>query len=221
MKKFFQSINKFDLVVSLYIFCILVAEMMGAKTTPLFKIGAFKLSATVTIFLIPFVYAINDAIIEVYGGKRARSVYRSGLIMIILLVLFSIIAVKLPASDRFKSSEASYELIFGQSIRIAVASLTAFALGDLIDIIIFEIFTKRLGKKVLWFRSNMSNFISEFIDTVIFMTLAFYSLDKSFSNNFSFLIGLITPYWLLKCCMSIIETPLLYVAVRWLKQDKV
>jgi hypothetical protein len=173
----------------------------------------------VAIFVIPIIYSINDAIVEVFGVIRAKSVYRSSLVTIVMFMLFSFLAIRLPASIRFASSESAYELIFGQSIRIAFASLTAFTIADFVDIIIFQIITKKIGKKSLWLRSNISNFVSEFIDTCVFITLAFYAFDKGFNNNFSFLFSLIIPYWLLKCFMSIIETPFVYLAVRWLKGE--
>lgn len=212
------QINKFDLLVSLYIFFIIVSELMGAKTFPLLHIGKFALNASVAIFLLPFIYTINDAIVEVFGIERAKSIYRSGLVTIVLLVLFSFLAVSLPPSVRFAKTESAYDIIFSQSIRIALASLTAFALSDFMDIIIFHRLRKKLGTKALWFRNNASNIISQFFDTVIFMTLAFYALDKPFLNNFYFLVSLITPYWLLKCFMSVIETPFVYIGVKWLKQ---
>lgn len=214
------SINKLDFVIALYIFCILVSELMGIKTFPLFHIGTFKLNASIGIFLIPLIYTINDSIIEVYGVARAKSIYRSGLITVFLLFLFIAFAIHLPPSERFKNTESAYELIFGQSMRITIASLTAFAISDLVDIIIFELITKRIGKKALWFRNNMSNFISEFLDTVVFISLAFYAFDHSLSSNVSFLLSLIIPYWLLKCFMSVIETPFVYMGVRWLKKNK-
>ena len=75
-------------------------------------------------------------------------------------------------------------------------------------------------KKALWFRNNVSNFASQFSDTVIFITLAFYALDKGFVENFGFLVSLIIPYWLLKCAMSIIQTPVVYLGVKWLREKK-
>ena len=212
------KINKFDLLVSLYIFFIIVSELMGIKTFPLLHIGAIKLNASVAIFLFPFIYTINDAIVEVFGIERAKSVYRSGLIVIVLLILFSFLAVSLPPSIRFKKSEEAYDIIFSQSIRIALASLTAFALSDLMDIIIFHRLRKKLGSSALWFRNNLSNVISQLFDTVIFMTLAFYAFNKSFGDNVSFLTSLIIPYWLLKCFMSVIETPFVYIMVKWLRK---
>ena len=87
----------------------------------------------------------------------------------------------------------------------------------------FNLYVKikeKIGKKALWLRSNLSNFVSQFIDTSLFMFLAFYAFNKGVGDNFSFLFSLIIPYWLLKCFMSIIETPFVYLAVRWLKGDK-
>ncbi|MBI3366308.1 queuosine precursor transporter [Candidatus Roizmanbacteria bacterium] len=218
LKVFNLRINKLDLLISFYIFCILVSELMGGKTFPLIHIGNITLNASVAIFLIPFVFTINDSIIEVYGVERAKSIYRSGLFMIILLFLFAAFAVLLPPSARFAKTEKAYDLVFGQSIRIIVASLTAFAFSDFMDIIIFERLRKLMGKKALWLRNNVSNIISQFFDTTIFIVLAFYAFDKPLMNNAMFLISLITPYWLLKCFMSVIETPFVYIGVRWLRK---
>src|SRR3989339_1348885 len=218
-KKIDLKINKMDLVIAVYIACVAISELMGGKTFPLLHIGKFTWNASVAIFVIPIIFSINDAIIEEFGAARAKSVYRSSLITIIIFILFSFLAIKLPPSARFKDSEAAYDLIFGQSIRIAFASLSAFAISDFIDIVIFQKIRERIGKKALWLRSNLSNFISQFIDTFVFMFLAFYAFNKGFGDNFSFLFSLIIPYWLLKCFMSIIETPFVYLAVRWLKGE--
>ena len=214
------KIQKFDLLISIYIFCIAVSELMGAKTFPLFAIGTFKLNASVAIFVLPLIFTINDVITEVYGKERTRSVIRSGLLIILFILLFSLFATNLPPSSRFAASEKAYDTIFGLSARIAAASLTAFALAEFMDVFIFAKIREKFGKKALWFRNNASNFVSQFIDTSVFMFLAFYSLDKAFGDNFPFLIGLIIPYWLLKCFMSVIETPLVYLGVNWLKKDK-
>lgn len=218
-KKINLQVNKLDLMISLYVACIAISELMGGKTFPLLHIGKFTWNASVAIFVIPIIFSINDAIVEVFGATRAKSVYRSSLLSIVLFMIFSFLAIKLPPSTRFQASESAYELIFGQSIRIAFASLTAFTISDFIDIVIFQTITKRIGKKSLWLRSNLSNFVSEFVDTCIFIFLAFYAFNRGVGDNFSFLFSLIIPYWLLKCFMSIIETPFVYVAVRWLKGE--
>lgn len=216
-----MKIQKIDLLVALYIFCILVAETMGGKTFPLATIGGFKLNASVAIFVIPLLFTVNDVIVEVYGKDRARSVIRSGLTMIVLLIGFTLLATALPPSPRFASSESAYDLIFHQSTRIALASLVAFAAADFLDVHVFSRLREKFGARRLWLRNNASNFIAQLVDTTLFMTLAFYATGRGLGDNFHFLWGLILPYWLLKCSMSIIETPLVYLGVKWLRGDAV
>lgn len=217
-KNIFQ-IKRMDFLIGFYIFGIIVSELMGAKTFPLLTIGTFTLNASVAIFLLPLLFTINDVVIEVYGAERARSIVRTGLVMIVFLLIFITLSITLPPSGRFTDSEAAYDTIFGKSLRITLASLTAFALADFLDIAIFSRLRKRLGSSKLWLRNNASNFIAQFVDTTVFMVLAFYSLDRGFDANFGFLVSLILPYWLLKCLMSIIETPLVYLGVKWLRSD--
>ncbi|OGK44507.1 hypothetical protein A2957_00535 [Candidatus Roizmanbacteria bacterium RIFCSPLOWO2_01_FULL_38_11] len=215
-----MKINKMDFLVALYIFCICVAELMGSKSFPIFTIGSFTLSASVAIFTIPLLFTINDVVIEVYGKERARSLVRSGIFVVFLIFWAGLLFTLLPTTKRFASSEAAYDLIFIKSMRIAVASLTAFAVAEFMDIAVFSKIREKLGKSKLWLRNNASNFVAQFFDTVLFITLAFYALDKGFSDNMSFLWGLILPYWLLKCFMSVIETPFVYLGVQWLKKEE-
>lgn len=210
--------QKLDLLVSLYIFCIAVSELMGLKTFPLFRLDTFQLNASVGIFVVPVIYSINDVITEVHGKERARSIVRSGLVVVALFLLTSLLFTSLPPSSRFETTEPAYDTIFRTSARIAFASLTAFAIAEFTDVFIFVKVRERFGKKALWLRNNLSNFISEFFDTTIFMTLAFYAFNRSFDANIIFLTSLILPYWLLKCAMSVIETPFVYLGVSWLKK---
>ncbi|OGK18738.1 hypothetical protein A3D80_02430 [Candidatus Roizmanbacteria bacterium RIFCSPHIGHO2_02_FULL_40_13b] len=211
--------HKMDLLVALYIFLLCAAELMGGKTFPIISSGAIKLNASVAIFLIPFIFSINDVITEVYGPERARNVIRSGLLVISLIIGFGMLATSLPPSMRFQLTESAYDTIFQQSIRISLASLIAFALSDFLDVYLFSKIRKALGKQNLWLRNNVSNIVSQLIDTVVFMMLAFYALNNPLGQNVAFLSSLILPYWLLKCFMSVIETPFVYLGVSWLKRD--
>ena len=212
------KIEKMDLLIALYIFCIAASELMGAKTFPVVKVFNYQLNASVAIFVLPLIYSINDVIVEVFGVQRARSVVRSGLLVVFLILLFSLLATSLPPSIRFIAKENAYQQVFTLSARISAASLTAFAIAEFTDVFIFQKMRKKLGKKKLWLRNNVSNFVSEFLDTAVFMVLAFYAFNVSFGDNLVFLWSLILPYWLIKCFMSIIETPLVYAGVKWLKE---
>jgi uncharacterized integral membrane protein (TIGR00697 family) len=117
-------------------------------------------------------------------------------------------------------TEKAYDTIFGLSARIAAASLMAFAIAEFTDVLVFVKIRERLGKKALWLRNNVSNFVSQFLDTAVFMTLAFYAFNKPFGDNLSFLLSLILPYFFIKICISALETPFVYLGVKWLKNKK-
>ena len=177
------KMQKMDILVGIYIFGIIVSELMGVKTFPLFTIGTFTLNASVAIFLIPLLFTINDVIIEVHGPERARSVARTGLMTIGLLFGFIMVSLALPPSGRFMETNEAYNIVFGKSARITLASLTAFALADFLDIYLFAKIRQKLGKSKLWLRNNASNIISQLIDTTLFMVIAFYAFDKGFGDN--------------------------------------
>lgn len=211
-------IEKYHVIIALYIFGVIVSELMGAKTFHLFNIGSFHLNASVAIFVLPMLYSLSDVVVEVKGRAQARGLVYLGIGVIVLLALYAALATALPPSTRFTPTEPAYDTIFHASIRISLASLMAFAIAELLDVAIFAKLRKLLHKRALWLRNNLSNFVGFFADSVIFLTLAFYTLNKPLGDNFHFILGLLIPYWLLKCAMSIIGTPLVYAAASWLRR---
>ena len=216
----FLKIEKMDLLIAVYIFCIVVSQTMGAKTFPVANIFGFPLNQSVSIFVFPLLFIFNDIVNEVYGPERARSIIRSSLVVILLLFGYSLLSTSLPPSSRFASTENAYDQIFGLSARFSLASLIAFISSDFLDVYIFARMRRALGKKGLWLRVNISNFISQLADTAVFMTLAFWALDQSFMSNIGFILSLAIPYLIVKCLISVVETPLVYLGVSWLRGEK-
>lgn len=209
--------QKLDFLIVCYIGLLAIAELMGGKTFPLVRIFGYQLNASTAIFVMPFLFTINDIITEVFGPHRTRRIIRSSLVVIGLFSLSAFLFTSLPPSTRFASMEHSYDLIFSQSARISLASLAAFALSEFTDVFVFVKIRKKLGGRALWFRNNASNIVGQLLDTVIFMTLAFYAFDKPLSANLGFLVSIILPYWLTKCAVSLFETPFVYLGVAWLR----
>jgi uncharacterized integral membrane protein (TIGR00697 family) len=155
------------------------------KTIPLFKIFAYQLNVSVGIFVFPLLFAINDVITEVKGRARAKQLVYTSLIMVAIIMVYSIFVTWLPESARFKDGQA-YNLIFAKAARISLASLLAFLISGLLDVAIFHKIKVKTKGKMLWLRSNLSNFISQLLDTFVFASIAFYSFQDGLSGNFSF-----------------------------------
>jgi uncharacterized integral membrane protein (TIGR00697 family) len=211
------KLKKMDLVVGLYIFGVITAEVLGTKTFPLFNLSWLHLNAPVAIFVLPLLFTMIDVVIEVFGRQRARSLVYTGLIVIGLLILLSALATALPPSARSSGTESAYDTVFHASIRISAASLAAFAISELLDVAIFSRLRDKLKGRALWLRNNVSNFVSQFMDSAVFLSLAFYAVHETFGSNISFLWSLLLPYWLLRCGLSVVETPLVYLGAWWLR----
>ncbi len=200
--------QKTDFLLALYITCLVSSELLGNKVASFWGINA-----SVGIFTISIVFMVEDVVTEVFGKARARSFVRNGLVMLIFLLGFTLLATVLPPAGRFSSLNPAYVQIFSTSARIIVASLTAFFVGEMLDIAIYTKIREKLGPQRMWLRHNIANFIGEFFDTFLFMMMAFYV-----PGHFWFVMSLVWPYWLLKCGLSLVETPLTYLGVGWLKK---
>jgi len=211
------GMRKFDVVVALYVFGIMVVELMGVKTFPIVQFGWLHLSSSVAIFALPLLFTLTDVVTEVHGRERARSLVRIGLMIVALQIATAALFTALPSSARFAWGSSAYNTIFSTSIRFGLASIVAFAVAETMDVAVFARLRQHLGKRGLWLRNNVSNFVSQFIDVLVWTVIAFYGFGQSLGSNARFILGIIIPYWLVRCVLSLVETPLVYVGVRWLR----
>lgn len=212
-----MNIRKMDLIMALYIFGVIAAEVFGGKTV---KLGNLSWHASAAIFVVPLLFATVDIVVEVYGRARARSMVYCGLITIFLLIVYAALATSLPPTSRYAPTESAFDKIFQSSIRLSAASLAAFAVSELLDVAIFARLRARLNGRALWFRNGLTNFISQFADSAVFLSLAFYATNQALGSNISFIWSLLFPYWILRCLLSIAETPLVYLGVWWLRGSR-
>lgn len=203
--------KKLDVLLAIYITSLVAAELIGSKITTI--LGA---NISVGIVAFPLTFLINDIVTEVAGKERARHFVRTGLLMLVILFGMVLIARALPPASFYSHNEA-YETVFSNSLRIIIASLSAFVVSELLDIAIFSKIKERM-KRFLWFRVNISNIISQFIDTTVFTFIAFYMVTSAYDINK--MIALILPYWGLKILFSFVQTPLAYIGVYWLKRGE-
>jgi len=167
--------------------------------------------------MIPISFLITDIVEDVFGKKKTKQFVLAGIISLIIAFLFTLLSVALAPNERYSFND-EYKLIFSGSLRIIIASLVAFVLAQYHDIWAFNFWKKKTGEKHLWLRNNASTFVSQLIDTTVFMFLAFYQVAPKFDAMF--IVSLIIPYWLFKIAFALIDTPLVYLGVKWLKKEK-
>jgi len=203
-----RDTKKILIALTIYLASLFAANTLGLKIAP-FILG---LHVSVAVFSFPFVFLTTDVIGEIYGKKMARFFVRCGFIATALFLFYSFISIALPWAEAGMWAKESYEQIFGISMRIAFASLVAFAIAEFQDVYAFFFFRAKIGEKFFWLRSLLSNVWSQFLDSAIFMLIAFYGV---YSNDA--LLRIIITWWLFKVAMGFAYTPLSYLGLRLLR----
>ena len=207
-----SSLRKIILALAIYLTSLFAANTLGLKIMPFI----FGSHLSVAVFSFPFVFLTTDVIGEVYGKRIAKLFVLAGFFSTALFIAYSFLSIYLPWSSEGLWAREGYNQMFGVSIRIAVASLLAFVIAEYQDVLSFFFWKKKLGEKYFWLRSNLSNLWSQFLDTVIFMVVAFAGIYETKT-----LISIILSWWLYKVAMGFLYTPLSYAGVRILRGKEV
>lgn len=202
--------NKILFLQAIFITALLLANIVGAK---IYNLG--NLTISVTLWLMPLTFLITDILEEVKGKKVVNNLIWTTAIILFLSYLFIQWTVWVTPAERYTNNEA-FVTIFQNSSRFFLASIVAFLISQMHDVWSFNFWKEKTHGKFLWLRNNLSTFVSQFIDTVIFMFLAFYHIAPQFDA--AFVWHLILPYYALKLILAICDTPFVYLGVRWLKK---
>ena len=198
---------RFAIITALFVTCLITANIIAVK---IFTVGFITLPAAVIIF--PFSYIFGDILTEVYGYGMARRVIWLGFLCNLIFVIFAWIGQILPPAV-FWPDQTGYVAILGYTWRLLAASFVAYIIGEFANSMIMarmKIWTK--GKN-LWARTIGSTIVGQGLDSMVFITIAFYA-TASFSGV------LVLQQWLAKVAIEVLATPLTYLAVNYLKRSE-
>ena len=211
--------SKLFLLLGLYVGALYAANLIGGKLMP---IGFGERGLSVSIVTFPFMFLITDIVGEVYGKKKAQKFVQVGLLALIILLIWQIFSVSVPAAAPNPWYETTfnpaYPVIFSLSISFTIASILAFFFGQYVDVFTYHFIKKKQKGKKMWLRNNVSTIVGQFIDTNIWVFIAF--LPNLFAGTMEAMLlfsSIVIPYWLAKVVFAFLDTPLLYLGVRWLR----
>jgi len=204
--------TKLNILFGLFVGLLIGMNLLGSKI-----IGFLGLSTSVAIFLVPFTFLITDIVSEVKGERMARQFLLAGVAALLMILVVTSVFVVLEPHARYAHND-SYVTVFGASLRIMVASIIALVLSQYHDIWAFEFWRRKTHGRFLWFRNNASTMVSQAIDTLLFMFIAFWHVAPQFDSLF--ILQLALPYYLLKILFAGLDTPLVYLGVRLLREKR-
>jgi queuosine precursor transporter len=175
----------------------------------------FNLTAGAVIW--PVVFITSDLINEYFGKPGVRKISYLTAILIAYAFVVVFFSMQLPPADfwmdtnnkdaagNYFNMDFAFNKIFGQGNRIIIGSLSAFLVGQLVDVFVFQKLRKITGSKMLWLRATGSTLVSQFIDSFVVLYIAFSGI---FDNKQIVAIG-ITNY-IYKFSVAILLTPVIY-----------
>lgn len=191
----------------LFVTCLIVSNIIATK---IISIGNWITPAGVIAY--PLTFLFTDVISELYGKKIASKVVWAGFganILMLSLIFFS----KLLPPAPFWKGQAAYETSLSMVPRIVLASMIAYLVSQHHDVFAFDFWKRKTNGKYLWLRNNASTMVSQAIDTVIFIIVAFWKVIPT-----EILLNMIFSQYIIKVIIAAGDTPFCYLLVGLLKK---
>ena len=170
-----RSYKYFDLVMVAFVVVLVCSNLIGpakAAQIELPLIGAVTFGAGVLFF--PISYIFGDILTEVYGYSRARRVIWTGFAALIFASLMAAVVVALPPAPTWENQKV-YEIAFGNTWRIAGASMIAYFCGEFVNSYVLAKMKVATEGRYMRTRFVASTVAGEAVDSAIFYPLAFWN----------------------------------------------
>lgn len=181
---------------------VCIAGVLGNKQVSL---GPLAVEAGIFAFLLLVV--TSSAVAELHGPSVAGRLVRVGFVPLLVSLGLSWVVWMLPPSPEMApANRDAIQLILGSTWRIWMGGIVAYGVSQTLNVTIFAALKGREGGKLLWLRAAVASMLSQVVDTLLFVTIAFYG---------AFPIGqLIVGQMIAKVTLSaVLVPPLIYLFV--------
>ncbi len=204
-----QHSTWFVVLVAVFVTCLVIANIIAVKLVTI-----LGLTVPAGIIIFPISYICGDVLTEVYGFRRARQVIWLGFGCNLLAVIAIWGGQALPGAA-FWDAQPAYERILGFTPRLLGASFCAYLLGEFANSFVLAKMKVATQGRWLWMRTIGSTVVGEGLDSLIFVTIAFWGIIPPAG-----LLSAIVTQWLFKVAYEVLATPLTYGVVGFLKRQE-
>ena len=205
----------YDLVMAAFVVVLICSNLIGpAKIAQISLpyLGVVSFGAGVLFF--PVSYVFGDILTEVYGYARARKVIWAGFTGLGFASFMAAVVVALPPAP-FWNNQSAYEIAFGSTWRIVLASMCAYFCGEFVNSYVLAKMKIITAGKWLWTRTIGSTIFGEAVDSSLFYPLAFY--DTGIIPNDKLPLVMLSQF-VIKVGVEVVFTPITYKVVNALKR---
>jgi len=198
-----------DVIAGMFVAVLLISNVASTKIVAL---GPFVFDGGTLLF--PLSYIFGDVLTEVYGYRNSRRVIWTGLAANLLMVFVFWVIAKIPAAPDWHLQQAFASILLATP-RIVGASVIAYFAGEFANSYLLSRMKIASQGRQLWKRTIGSTLVGQLVDTLLFAVIAFAGTMPG-----GVLLALIISNYLMKVGIEVLNTPLTYQVVNFLKRQE-
>jgi uncharacterized integral membrane protein (TIGR00697 family) len=215
-------------IIGLFMTALVTAQLTASKVLafalprPLPLVGpALVLPGAALAYALTFF--ASDCYAELYGKRPAQVLVNVGFVMNFVMLVLVWSTIRAPAAQSSVDPQA-FATVLGASTNIVIASLAAYLVSQNWDVLVFHKLRELTNGDHLWLRNIGSTATSQVLDTVIFVSIAFYLLPRFAGMGprlpGSVVVSLIVGQYLLKLAIAILDTPFVYIVTGYVRESE-
>ena len=169
----------YDLILAAFVVVLLCSNFIGAGKAAVVSLPYFgELAFGAGILFFPISYFFGDILTEVYGYAYDRRAVWAGFTALLFVAIMAQIVIALPVAPGgyMANYQQGLETVFGNSWRIALASMFSFWCGSFTNSFVLAKMKIWTQGRYLWMRTIGSTAVGELVDSAFFYVLAFYGI---------------------------------------------
>jgi uncharacterized integral membrane protein (TIGR00697 family) len=207
-------------LIGLFVTALITAQLTAAKVISLELPVSFPLVGSALIFpgaalAYAVTYIASDCLGELHGRHAAHKLVGVGFVM--NFVMLGLLWTTLKAPSVNPAFGSTFNAALTPTTSIVVGSLVAYLVSQNTDVYLFHKIKEATDGDHLWLRNITSTAVSQAVDTVIFISMAFVIVPQLLNTGnqlpMQAIIGLVLGQYLLKFLIALVDTPIVYIIV--------
>lgn len=223
-----RKLSSLELLIGLSVIYVVIAVTMNIFCMKSLSFGSSVIICDGGLLISWGVFLISNVIVEVWDERTSMVLVSFAAIVSFIVMLIARLIVFIPTLPEYEEQANAFALVFSNGPRTIIASVTAFWVGNFINVhVIYKIRMKLESRhkdsKVLFFlRAAFSTLLGQLVDNAMFMVLAFAPIGLSvyemawFDILTAVLAGTLIELVVESCLVPFITMPM----VKWLRNTR-
>jgi len=180
-----RKLTSQECLIGLSVIYVVVAVTMNIFCMKSLSFGSSIIICDGGLLISWGVFLISNVIVEVWDERTSMVLVTFAAIVSFVVMLIARLIVLIPTLPDYAEQAHAFELIFSNGPRTIIASVTAFWIGNFVNVhIIYKVrmdLEKKSKDNRIWFflRAAVSTLIGQLVDNAVFMVLAFAPVGLS------------------------------------------